>query len=63
MNKAERKFSARAREGLAVIFALEKFRVYFLSLNPLKLIIDHQALIYDFHKKISMVYWLYGYHS
>ena len=61
MNKSERKYSACEREALAVIFALNKFRVYLLSSTPLKLGTDHQALSYAFCKKDihgRLAHWL-----
>lgn len=47
---AERKYSACQRELLAVIFALQKFRVYLISTEPFKLVKDGQALSYAFKK-------------
>ena len=39
------------REALAVMFALKKFRPYFLSAEPFILVTDYQALQYAFKKK------------
>ena len=62
MNTSERNYSACAREALAVIFALKKFRVYLLSSVPFKLVTGHQALSHAFRKKDihgRLARWLY----
>ncbi|GFV98006.1 retrovirus-related Pol polyprotein from transposon 17.6 [Trichonephila clavipes] len=43
LNKAERNYTVTARECLAVMWALNKFKTYFGSL-PVKVITDHAAL-------------------
>ncbi|GFY23855.1 retrovirus-related Pol polyprotein from transposon 17.6 [Trichonephila clavipes] len=43
LNKAERNYTVKERECLAVIWALNKFKTYFGSL-PVKVITDHAAL-------------------
>ncbi|GFV25572.1 retrovirus-related Pol polyprotein from transposon 17.6 [Trichonephila clavipes] len=43
LNKAERNYTVTERECLAVIWALNKFKTYFVSL-PVKVITDHAAL-------------------
>lgn len=51
MNDPEKKYSACEREALAVILALNKFRVYLLSTQKFMLVTDHQALQYALQKK------------
>ncbi|GFV18854.1 retrovirus-related Pol polyprotein from transposon 17.6 [Trichonephila clavipes] len=43
LNKTERNYTVTKRECLAVIWALNKFKTYFVSL-PVKVITDHAAL-------------------
>ena len=50
LSDTESKYSAFEREALGVIFALKKFRHYFIS-NKFKLYTDHQALKYVFNMK------------
>lgn len=44
MNSAEPSHSGREGEELVVVFALKKFRVYPLYLEPFKLVTNHHAL-------------------
>lgn len=62
MNGAERNFSVSDKKTLAVIFALEKFRISLLSSQPFEIVTDHQALQSAFKKKnicCRLVRWLY----
>ena len=45
MNEAEKNYSTYEIEGLAIVFALKKFRHYLLCQN-FKLFTDHEALKY-----------------
>ena len=45
MNDAEKNYSTYEREGLAIVFALKKFRHYLLC-QKFKLFTDHEALKY-----------------
>lgn len=45
LNKAEKNYSSRDREALAVVYALKKFSRY-LHLKPFVLYSDHESLIY-----------------
>lgn len=51
MNAAECNYSACEQGALAIVFGLEKFRVYLLSSEQFTLVTDHQALQYAFKKK------------
>lgn len=44
LNGAEKEYSTSERAYLAVVFALEKFRVYLIACKPFELVNDHQAL-------------------
>lgn len=45
---AERRYETYERDALAIIFAMTKFRIYVLSSQPFKLVMDHKALSYTF---------------
>lgn len=51
MTSAKKRYSASDREGLAVIFELQKFELYFLSVEHFTLMTDQQALKSAFYQK------------
>jgi hypothetical protein len=51
LNKVEHNYSTTEREGLAMIFSLQKFHHYLLE-NPFTFFIDHQDLKYLVNKLI-----------
>lgn len=72
LNKAKRNHSTTKREGLAMIFALQKFQHYLLA-NPFAFFIDNQAMKYLVNKPIHQGricwwltfsrIWIWYYHS
>ena len=53
MNSAERNYSTIEREGLAMVYAVKKFRHYLLA-NKVIFFVDHHALLYLVNKPCAM---------
>ncbi len=53
LNEAEKNYSTYEREGLAIVFALKKFRHYLLC-EKFKLFTDHEALKYVINTRDPM---------
>lgn len=51
MMEQERRYSKGEREALAVVFAVKKFRLYRLKVEPFTVNTYHQAVQTDFKKK------------